>query len=112
MHELSIAQSILDICDSNIPDKSVKVKEIELEIGQLSGVVIEALETAMSQMIKNTIYQNAEIKINLKEALGKCISCGHEFKPEDYYSECPKCGNYGIELLKGDEMRVKSIELM
>lgn len=112
MHELSIAQSILEICDANIPDKSLKVKEIELEIGQLSGVVIEALETAMSQIIKNTIYRDADIKINLIDTIGKCISCGNEFKPEDYYSECPECGNYGIELIKGDEMRVKSIELM
>lgn len=112
MHELSIAQSIIEICDANVPDKSHPVKEIELEIGQLSGVVLEALETAMNHVIKNTIYQNAEIKINLIDAVGRCISCGNEFQAEDYYSQCPKCGNFGIELIKGDEMRVKSIELM
>ena len=111
MHELSIAVNIIEICDSYITDKNVKVKEIELEIGKLSGVVVEALETALEQVVKNTIYRDAEMNISIVEAIGKCIHCGHEFAAEDYYDQCPNCSNYGIELLKGNEMKVKSIEL-
>lgn len=111
MHELSIAESIIDICDANIKDRNVNVKLIELDIGKLSGVVIPALETAMKQVVKNTIYQNAKIVMNEIVAIGKCLNCNNEFEAEDYYSQCPECGEYGIELIKGDEMRVKSIEI-
>lgn len=112
MHEFSIAQNIIEICDSNIPDGNVKIKKVELEIGKLSGVVLEALETAMQQIIKKTIYENAEIKINVIEATGKCLNCGFEFEADDYYSQCPNCKGFGIKLIKGNEMRIKAIELV
>lgn len=111
MHELSIAQSIIEICDSNIPDKTVNVKIIELEIGQLSGVVIDALDTAMNQIKKGTIYENAVVKIIEIKAEAKCLNCGNIFKPEDYFSPCPECSEFGVDIIKGEEMSIKAIEL-
>ena len=48
MHELSIAMSIVDIAaDYAARDNAKCVTEIEIEVGTLAGVVIDALDFAM-----------------------------------------------------------------
>ena len=55
MHELSIAMSIVDIAAEYAARDNAKcVTEIEIEVGTLAGVVIDALDFAMEAAIKNT----------------------------------------------------------
>ena len=64
MHELSIAINIVEIATEEAKKANVSsVLEIELEVGTLSGIVIDALEFAMDEAIKNSVLQNAKIKI-------------------------------------------------
>jgi hydrogenase nickel incorporation protein HypA/HybF len=61
MHELSIAMSIVEIAEDNAAMAGVKsVSEIQIEVGNLSGVVDEALEFALEEAVKNTILRNAK----------------------------------------------------
>lgn len=53
MHELSIVMGIIDIAEKEAKMAGVSiVEEIELEIGLLSGVEMEALEFAWNHAIK------------------------------------------------------------
>ena len=48
MHEFSIALNIVDIASKTATDASAtKINEVEIEVGILSGVIIEALEFAL-----------------------------------------------------------------
>lgn len=110
MHELSIAMSIVEIATEYAEkDKSGKVLEIEIEVGELSGVVISALDFAMDAAVKNSICEDAKWVILKKEALARCNSTGKTYKVDNLYNPCPFCKKYGHELIQGKELRVRSI---
>lgn len=110
MHELSIVMSIIDLANKEVVKaQAEKVDSIELEIGTLSGVEMEALDFAWEIAVKNTVMENAERKIHRTKAKARCADCGHIFFSKSLYDECPKCGQYFNEILSGRELRVKTL---
>lgn len=110
MHELSIAQHIVEIAVDALPANSgATVREIELEIGMLSGVEIDALTFAMDVVMKHTPLEQAELRILTVEGRASCNLCGAEFDVEDFHTPCPSCGGFNCDILRGEEMRVKSL---
>lgn len=110
MHELSIAEHIVEIAVDALPaDSGVTVREIELEIGTLSGIEIEALTFAMDVVMKNTPLEHAELRILRVQGRGGCNLCGAEFDMDDFFTPCPSCGGTNCDILRGEEMRVKSL---
>lgn len=110
MHELSIVMSIVDIAiqQANNANASV-IEEIEIDIGTLSGVEMDALEFAWNQGVKQTILEKANKKINRIEAKAKCLDCNAQFAIENYYDACPVCGEHFLDIIQGKELRVKSL---
>lgn len=110
MHELSIAMSIVEIAEENAAMAGVKnVSEIQIEIGDLSGVVDEALEFALEEAVKNTILKNAKRIVIKTSGKAKCLECNHEFAVDDVFTPCPKCSSFNNEIISGQELRVKSM---
>ena len=110
MHEMSIALSIIDLAAEQAKKASArKIVEIELDIGTLSGVEIDALNFAMEIAVKDTLLESAEIKMNRIEAVSECLNCGHIFEPEGFISHCPECKEINTRIFKGKEMQVKSL---
>lgn len=110
MHELSIATNIVEIADQYVTKNGAsKVLEIELEVGTLSGVVLDALEFAADAAFKDTILENAKRVIHQIEAKARCENCGHEFKVDNHFTPCPKCASFQSQLLEGTELRVVSL---
>jgi len=111
MHELSIVMGIVDIAESEASKAGISSFDvIELDIGKLSGIVMEALDFAWETAMGGTVLENAERRINLIEAIAKCSKCDHEFASETLYEACPKCGDYFTNIIKGKELRIKSLE--
>lgn len=112
MHEFSIAVNIVDIAIEHAQKaKAIKVNELEMEIGELSGVVYDAMETAMESAIKGTILEHAEIQIIKILGIAKCTSCHQEFALDNLFDPCPICGTFSPELISGKELRIKSINI-
>lgn len=110
MHELSIAASIVEIVIQEAQKaKATTVSKIDLEIGDLSGIVLEALEFAMESSIKNTIMENASVIFHKKIGMARCNSCSEEFECPSFYEACPKCGSFENQVTQGQEMNVKSL---
>lgn len=110
MHELSIAMSIVEIAEENAAMAGVKsVSEIQIEVGNLSGVVDEALEFALEEAVKNTILKNAKRIVIKIPGKAKCLECYHEFAVVDIFTPCPKCSSFNNEIISGQELRVKSM---
>ena len=102
--------NIIDIANEFAAKENVKViNEIEIEIGEVSGVVYEALEFALECIVKNTILENARRTIIKISGKARCVSCSNEFKIEDLYTPCPNCGHFGSDIIQGKELRVKSL---
>jgi hydrogenase nickel incorporation protein HypA/HybF len=110
MHEFSIAVNIVDLAAEYAEkEKAAVVREIEIEVGELSGVVIEALEFCMEAATRDSILENARVRILPVEGRGRCRTCHQEFGLHDLYSACPECGAPSPELTAGGELRVKSL---
>jgi len=112
MHELSIALNIVEIATEEAHKaKSREVTELELEIGTLSGVVIEALELALEEAVKNSVLSSAEISMVEVKAKGKCKNCGKKFEMTELYDLCPYCNSTDRTILSGKELKVKSLSV-
>ena len=110
MHEMSIAMNIFDIaCEKACNEGARQIVEIELDIGTQAGIEFQALEFALDQVNKNDLLKTTLFKINKIEAAAKCNDCQCEFEIINLYSPCPQCNSYNNELIKGKELRIKSI---
>ncbi len=112
MHELSIVLSIVDIAEEQTRKAGARqVDRIDLEIGALSGVELDALDFAWDVGVKYTMLQHAERHIHTIPARARCMDCGHEFSILQLYEACPACGQYLNEVIQGKELRVRSLEV-
>jgi hydrogenase nickel incorporation protein HypA/HybF len=112
MHEFSIAVNMVDIAlEYAEKSNAIKVNEIELEIGELSGVVYDAMEFAMESAIKGTLLDGAKIKIVAPPGMAECNSCKKEFRLANIFDACPDCGAYNPKVTGGKELRVKSLNI-
>lgn len=110
MHELSIAESILSIAkDEMIKVEATSIRELELEIGKLSGVEYSALDFALQILTENSIFKNTKIVIQKPEGQATCNDCSFGFAIESFISQCPKCSSFRYTIISGKELRVKSI---
>lgn len=112
MHEMSIAMNILEIAEKEMQKANAsRIEKIHLEIGKLSGVVIESLQFALDILKKKSILAKAEIDIDEIDAKMRCLNCQTEFEATDFYVTCPTCGEFGHSVLSGKEMLIKSISV-
>lgn len=110
MHELSIAMDIVELAiDYAGKENAGQVKELEIEVGDFSGVVIDALEFALEEAVRDTICEDALWKIIRVHGSVRCRDCSYIFEPESLFEPCPACGEFGMELMSGKELRLKSI---
>jgi hydrogenase nickel incorporation protein HypA/HybF len=109
VHELSITQSVVDISLHNAAGR--RVREVVLEIGNLSGVVPEAVEFCFTACAQGTLLEGAILTIERVQARGSCAGCGASFPVNAYYEPCPGCGDYGVMITSGEELRVKELEV-
>lgn len=113
MHELSIAIGIIKIAEEETTKaKAKKVALIELEIGTLAGVEIESLNFVWSSAVEGSVLENAKKKIDVIQAKGKCLECDSVFPLKNIYDACPKCNSFLKGIIKGKELRVKSLEVI
>ena len=109
MHELSIMMGIVEIVESEAKSrKASKIESIELEIGQLSGIEIDALTFIWDSAVKGTLLEGATRQIQVKEGLALCPDCRDTFPVKELFDPCPQCKNYFTDLIQGQELRVKS----
>lgn len=112
MHELSIAQNVIEIIEEEAKNNhAASVSEVELEIGLVSGVVPDALKFAMDEAIKNTLLEKAKITYHITEGKGRCNHCSHEFTIDGLYAMCPECNSFSFEVIQGKELKIKNFSI-
>lgn len=110
LHEVSIAESIVDIADDYARREAVQsFSAIELEIGTLAGIEIDALTFAMEVVCRGTVLDGADVRIITVTGIGRCEACGNEFVLDDHYAPCPACGELRSAIISGEELRVSSL---
>lgn len=110
MHELSLAEGILQIVEDAAAQQGFKrVTEVRLEIGALSGVEVEALSFCLDMVLKDSIAAGARVELEKVPGSGFCLECGETVPVNALYDACPRCGGYQVQATGGTEMRVKDL---
>jgi len=111
MHELSIATEIISIAEQSARQaRCQKINEMELEIGTISGIEVEALETALSIVSRGTMLEKAKIVIHRIQGKARCEECGHEFALDLPFMPCPLCQSVHVVILQGKESHIKTLK--
>ena len=112
MHELSVAQGILDLVQQHVPqDQAGAVRHVTVRLGALSGVVADSLDFCFSAIVAGTPYDGASLAIERVPTRAACNGCSREFGIEELVFRCPHCGGSHIRVISGDELKVVSVEL-
>ncbi len=110
MHELSIVMNIIDIAQQYAEKANAAIiDEIEMDIGCLSTVQMDAFDFAWSQAVKDTLLERTVKKIHRIKGKAQCIHCETNFNIENLYDACPICGQHLLNIIEGKELRVKSL---
>lgn len=113
MHEVSIMESTLEIAINHAQaQKAKEIKMIVMKIGELSGVIPQALEFAFEVVRENSIASNATLKIETIPVCCYCESCQKKFYPGGYIFECPNCNQLSNNILEGKEIELSSLEII
>lgn len=111
MHELSIANSIINIVLKQVSNNQPPVKKIGLKIGALSGIMPDALQFGFDALKKETALNNAELDIEEVAVIGQCNSCKATFNVHNYSFNCPECQSSSVTMQEGDELDIAWLEL-
>lgn len=108
MHELSIAEAVID----QITDRmnGAKIARVRLEVGRLSGVVPEALRFCFDLATEGTTLEGARLEIVDRVGLARCRRCDAEFALNDLLGLCG-CGSPEFRVLGGEELQIKEVEV-
>jgi hydrogenase nickel incorporation protein HypA/HybF len=113
MHELGITRSVVAICAEHALQHGVnaRVTRVTLEVGKLSAVMPDALRFCFDICAKDTLVDGAELEIVEIPGRGRCRGCGTEIDLAQLFGRCI-CGNTDLELLAGEELKIRTMEVM
>ncbi len=109
MHELSLAEAVVDVAVRHAAGRPVE--RVELKVGHLRQVVPSALEFAFELLSSGTVLEGAELEIEEVPARGICRHCGIETTMEQFPLQCSCCGGLDLELTAGEELLVEALQL-
>jgi hydrogenase nickel incorporation protein HypA/HybF len=90
---------------------ALRIHQVRIRVGALSGVVPDALQFAFEALRQNTLAAEAELEIESVAAACWCAGCQIEFESGDLIFECPRCGALAAELRRGRELDLVSVEV-
>lgn len=112
MHEASLMETALELAAERAREAGAsRIHRLCLRVGELSGVVPEALEFAFAALSPGGPAAGAVLEIESVPAMRWCDSCQAEFEALEALPECPRCGEWSHRLRSGLELELASLEV-
>ncbi|WP_330328744.1 hydrogenase maturation nickel metallochaperone HypA [Streptomyces sp. NBC_00536] len=113
MHEMSIAMAVVGQVEEAARAGGARaVTLVRLQVGELAGVVPDALAFCFELACAQTVLEGAALVTEAVTARARCGACTGEWAvgmPPELC--CPACGRAtDVELLTGRELRILSVE--
>ena len=112
MHEISIAESILEIAEAEArAQHSQSIRVIRIRLGEFTTIVREALEFAFEIVRQGSCADQAVLEIEIVPMIVECVVCRAATHPERTLCLiCAQCG-FPLKVVCGEELQVEYIEL-
>jgi hydrogenase nickel incorporation protein HypA/HybF len=113
MHELSIALSMIELASEEATRHGAsRVSALYLKLGELSGVVKEALTFSFEIACEGTRLEGCELVIEAVPVVIHCAHCHADARVENIQDlRCPRCGDLAAAIIQGRELELASLEL-
>jgi len=112
MHELAICQGLIrEVARVAAGHGAARVKSVTVTVGPLSGVETAALEAAFPIARAGSVASDAALIVETSEISIRCKQCGSQSAAPINRLVCGACGHSRVQILSGDELLLKSIEL-
>jgi len=110
MHELSLAEGMLEVVtDAARADGARQVRTVWLELGALSHVEVQSLRFCFDAVTRGSIAEGATLEILTTPGQAWCMPCGRRVALLRLGDACPECGSHQLQVVGGEEMRVREI---
>lgn len=107
MHELSLAENILDIVERAAVNRHfTQVRALHLSVPVLAGVEVAALRFALQSLAPDTVLEGADLQIDEPASQGQCLECQADIEVKAHDSPCPACGGYQWQINSDRALRV------
>ena len=111
MHELAIAQQLIETSSALLPANATSVAVAHIQLGALAGVSEDELRFGFEAMSPNTPFAGTKLEINFVPAVVHCPQCGIDFTAHNADELlCATCG-FPAVVLQGKELLVTSLEV-
>jgi len=112
MHELSIANSILETVRKERDRlNGARITKVGVRIGELAGVDPDALSFGFEILVKDTNLEPLALAIEFISRRHECSECKRVFAVADYQLDCPACGSKETRCIGGDELELAFLEV-
>jgi hydrogenase nickel incorporation protein HypA/HybF len=113
MHEVSLVQAMLQqLSDLAAQNNASRVLKITLEIGPLSGVVVDSFRFGFEVLSGNDdLVRDAELIVITPPVDYRCTQCGHTERTVTKPEYCPQCKEVFLIPQGGDGLILQQVEM-
>ena len=118
MHELSIAQSLIELVLMQLAAYGLEdcapglVVAVRVKVGVLGSIIPSALKSAFCVAIQDSPLAGTRLEIEILQAVVWCSNCEREqFLSDLGWRRCPACNRPTPELRNGLELELTSVVL-
>jgi hydrogenase nickel incorporation protein HypA/HybF len=112
MHELSIAEELVRTIREELRrHPNARLKSALVRVGVLRLIEPSTLEHCFEAATWDSSLAGAQLHVEQVAASARCRKCDMEFAVEHHWFECPRCGETGSVLVRGDELQLVSLEI-
>ena len=109
MHELSLAQSILELAKQHVPPGN-SLRGVRVAAGPLRGIDPLCMQAAFNAVARQRLLHGVKLELqNLPWSI-RCDDCQRSWETDDLPESCA-CGSKRVRPVGGDELQLVSIEV-
>lgn len=112
MHEVGLMHEALRIAMAHAERNGARtIHALNLRIGPLAGVDVEALRLAFQAVNPGTPAAGAVLQVEETSVHCWCSNCDCMFEPAASEHRCPRCEQLSIEIRQGQEFDLVAVEI-
>lgn len=112
MHEMSLCEGLLQVVEAEAVKQGFsKVMAVWLEVGALSSVEPEAMEFCFDAVTRDSLANGATLNIIRTPGNAWCMKCAKVVVIQRRLDPCPECDSYQLQVVSGDEVNIKELEV-
>jgi hydrogenase nickel incorporation protein HypA/HybF len=112
MHEMSLIEGVMRVLEEQAAVQGFsQVRAVWLEIGELSSVEPEALMFCFQAIQAGSLAEGARLEIVRTPGQAYCLDCGKPVHVASRTDNCPLCGSGMVQVIGGDRMLIKQLEV-